>query len=80
MHNTIFKFFILLFIVLTLTSCNDYQKILRSEDVGEKYKAAEEYYENEEWRRASNLFEQYLLNIEEDLRLKGLLSFMQIVY
>ncbi|MFL2612342.1 MAG: outer membrane protein assembly factor BamD [Flavobacteriaceae bacterium] len=58
MHNTILKFFILLFIVLTLTSCNDYQKILRSEDVGEKYKAAEEYYENEEWRRASNLFEQ----------------------
>ncbi len=58
MYKTILKNFILLFAFLTLISCNDYQKILRAEDIAIKYKAAEEYYENEEWRRASNLFEQ----------------------
>ena len=55
MNKILFKF---LLVLMLLTSCNDYQKILRNEDTAAKYKAAEEYYENEEWRRASNLFEQ----------------------
>ena len=55
MNKIFFKFFLLL---IMFTSCNDYQKMLRNEDTAAKYKAAEEYYENEEWRRASNLFEQ----------------------
>lgn len=58
MKSKIFKYSFFLLIFFLIVSCNDYQKLLRSEDVAEKYKAAEEYYENEEWRRAANLFEQ----------------------
>ena len=55
MYKIFFKFF---FFLILFVSCNDYQKMLRNEDTTAKYKAAEVYYENEEWRRASNLFEQ----------------------
>ena len=41
-----------------LTSCNEYQKILNSDDNNRKYKAAEEYYNNGEYRRANRLLEQ----------------------
>ena len=58
MKSKILKYSFFLLVFFLTVSCNDYQKLLRSEDVAEKYKAAEEYYENEEWRRASNLFEQ----------------------
>ena len=58
MKNKILKSSFFLLVFFLTVSCNDYQKLLRSEDVAEKYKAAEEYYDNEEWRRASNLFEQ----------------------
>jgi len=58
MKTKIFKYSLFLLVFYITVSCNDYQKLLRNEDVAEKYKAAEEYYENEEWRRAANLFEQ----------------------
>ena len=58
MKSKILKYLFFLLVFFLAVSCNDYQKLLRSEDVAEKYKAAEEYYENEEWRRAANLFEQ----------------------
>lgn len=38
-------------------SCNAYQKVLNSTDVSEKYKAAETYFENGEYRRANRLFD-----------------------
>ena len=47
---TFFSFF--------LVSCNEYQKILNSEDNNLKYKKAEEYYNNGEYRRANRLLEQ----------------------
>ena len=47
---TFFSFF--------LVSCNEYQKILNSEDNNLKYKSAEEYYNNGEYRRANRLLEQ----------------------
>ena len=47
---TFFSFF--------LVSCNEYQKILNSEDNNLKYKMAEEYYDNGEYRRANRLLEQ----------------------
>tara|TARA_Y100000287_G_C14210299_1_gene350436 strand:+ start:342 stop:1148 length:807 start_codon:yes stop_codon:yes gene_type:complete len=47
---TFFSFF--------LVSCNEYQKILNSEDNNLKYKTAEEYYNNGEYRRANRLLEQ----------------------
>jgi outer membrane protein assembly factor BamD len=51
--KTLFSIFIFL-----LFSCNEYQKLLRNDDVKIKYEMAEKYYENQEWRRASVLFEQ----------------------
>ena len=51
---------IILFTILLFTSCNEYQKLLRNEDVKVKYQMAEKYFENEEYRRASGLFEQIL--------------------
>ena len=43
-----------------MSSFNEYQKLLRSEDIKIKYQKAENYYENGEFRRASGLFEQIL--------------------
>ena len=56
--NKIINKILLLFSVFLFFSCNEIQKLLRNEDVKIKYEMAEKYYENEEWRRASNLFEQ----------------------
>jgi len=41
-----------------LVSCSDYQKLLNSNDTAEKYKQAEVYYNNGEYRKANRLFEQ----------------------
>ena len=52
--------FLILFSFLVM-SCNDYQKLLNStENVVDKYTAAEEYYENGEFRRANALIEQII--------------------
>ena len=54
----IFNKLIYFSIFLVFISCNEFQKLLRNEDIKVKYEMAEKYYENEEWRRASTLFEQ----------------------
>ena len=54
------KLFYIVFVFLLIPSCNEYQKLLRSEDIKIKYQMAENYFENEEFRRASGLFEQIL--------------------
>ncbi len=57
----IIRFSLISFVLLGLTSsCNAYQKVLNNPDIGEKYKAAEAYYTNGEYRRANRLFEQVL--------------------
>ena len=51
---------ILILFIFTI-SCNDYQKILNStENEVDKYTAAEKYYNNGEFRRASALLEQIM--------------------
>lgn len=45
---------------ITLVSCSDYQKLLNSDDVPKKYKQAEVYYNNGEYRKANRLLEQIL--------------------
>ena len=57
MRISIFSFWVLL-VAFTLVSCNSYQKALKSEDIKLKYDLAEQYYEDEDYRRAKNLFEQ----------------------
>jgi len=56
-----YRFSFLLMIILFMSSCNDYQKLLNSpENEVDKYTAAEEYYDNGEFRRANALFEQII--------------------
>lgn len=52
------KLFFLATLFLLLNSCNEYQKVLNNEDMNVKYKAAEQYYNNGEYRRANRLLEQ----------------------
>jgi len=54
-----FKYsFFALTMILLISSCNEYQKVLNNEDMNVKYKAAEEYYNNGEYRRANRILEQ----------------------
>jgi outer membrane protein assembly factor BamD len=49
--------YILLFAIL-LTSCSEYQKALKSEDVKVKYEVAEKLYEKDKYSKAEKLFAQ----------------------
>ena len=51
-------FFFSILSVMLLISCSEYQKILNNDDLTAKYKAAEDYYNTGEYRRANRLFEQ----------------------
>ena len=54
------SFFIVLLAAFALVSCGKFRKIEKSEDWRVKYEAAMQYYEEEEYYRASVLFEQIL--------------------
>ncbi len=47
-----------LLVVLSLGSCSEYQKVLKSEEVGPKYKMAEELYKKGKYKKSLRLFEQ----------------------
>lgn len=51
---------VILLLILMSSACSDYQKLLNSDDVSEKYKQAEVYYNNGEYRKANRLFEQII--------------------
>jgi len=51
--------FVLFFVIL---SCGDYQKVVKSTDYEYKLKKAKEYYENREYNRATQLYQE-LVNI-----------------
>ncbi len=56
-----FRILLIFFISLFTFSCNEYQKLLNSpENEVNKYTAAEEYYQNGEFRRANSLIEQII--------------------
>lgn len=51
--------FIFFLVGLTLlSSCSEYQKVLKNEDVKAKYDLAEKFYEEGDYKRANRLFEQ----------------------
>ena len=52
------RFFLLMALAAVLYSCNEYQKVLKNEDVKAKYDLAEKYYEEGDFKRANRLFEQ----------------------
>lgn len=47
----------LLLVVVTLASCGEYQKLLKSTDVELKYKKAVEYFDKRDYVRAATLFD-----------------------
>ena len=56
-----YRIFFLMSFSTLLLSCNDYQKLLNStENEVDKYTAAENYYNNGEFRRANALIEQII--------------------
>jgi outer membrane protein assembly factor BamD len=52
------KFFALIVVVLFLSSCSEYQKALKSEDVAVKFVSATKMYEAKKYGKAIRLFEQ----------------------
>ena len=55
--NQVIKYLLL---SLLLWSCNSYQKLLNSKETAPKLKAAQNYYDNGEYRRANRLYEQII--------------------
>lgn len=52
------KIISLLFVIALFCSCNEYQKALKSEDVGVKFDVATKMYEAKNYNKALRLFEQ----------------------
>ena len=50
------KFFYILITLTILSSCNEYQKALKSEDIATKFKMGEDYYNQGKWAKANKLF------------------------
>ncbi|NOZ47666.1 MAG: outer membrane protein assembly factor BamD [Chlorobi bacterium] len=46
--------------IIVITSCSEYQKLLKSSDFDAKYDKAIEYYENNDYYRAQSLLEELL--------------------
>lgn len=53
-----FRYFLYLFLVFSTLACSKFRKIEKSNDWRVKYEAAINYYENEDYYRATQLFEQ----------------------
>jgi outer membrane protein assembly factor BamD len=52
------KILIVIVLAIIAASCSNYEKLLKSSDYALKYAKAFEYYENEEYVKSANLFEQ----------------------
>ena len=51
-------YFLALLSLVFFSSCNEYQKVLKNEDVKAKYDLGEKYYNEGDFKRANRLFEQ----------------------
>ena len=56
----LFKYTFLILLFISIVKCSDYQKLLNSDNVSEKYKVAESFYNDGNYRKASRLFEQII--------------------
>jgi outer membrane protein assembly factor BamD len=56
-----FKYLRLLILLIVISSCNEYQKVLKSPDVDYKYEKAVEYFNDEEYDKAYPLFDELLI-------------------
>jgi len=51
---------VILVIAITISSCSEYQKALKSEDIGVKYKMGEKMYKAGKFAKANRIFEQII--------------------
>ena len=56
------KFIYILILLVSLSSCSEYQKALKSEDIAMKFKLGEELYNTEKYDKANKLFAQIVPN------------------
>ena len=56
------KFFYILLVFTVLSSCSEYQKVLKSEDIATKFKMGEELYNEGKFAKANRLFAQIVPN------------------
>lgn len=56
------KFIYILILLVSLSSCSEYQKALKSEDIATKFKLGEELYNAEKYAKANKLFAQIVPN------------------
>ncbi|WP_147677980.1 outer membrane protein assembly factor BamD [Algibacter pacificus] len=56
------KFFYILLVFTVLSSCNEYQKVLKSEDIAAKFKMGEDFYNEGKFAKANKLFAQIVPN------------------
>lgn len=61
MKKTLLQLISLLFLLVMASSCNEYQKVLKSPNVDYKYEKAVEYYEAGEYEKAYPLFDELLV-------------------
>jgi outer membrane protein assembly factor BamD len=54
----VFSRIILIISILFVTSCSEYEKVLKSSDFDLKYRKAKQYFEKKDYARAITLFEQ----------------------
>lgn len=54
------SFYIFFFFIGIISSCDNYQKILKSDDIDLKYNKAMEYYQKKDYYRALPLFEELI--------------------
>ena len=55
---------LVVFISFFISSCGEYEKLLKSGDIQAKIEKAKEYYEDEQYVRASTLYEQVIPRIK----------------
>jgi len=72
--------FLLLLVVLTLFSCSDYQKLLKSDDAELKYTKAVEYFNKGDFMRASTLFDAIATYYKGTDRSETVLNYMAKSY
>jgi outer membrane protein assembly factor BamD len=72
--------FFLLLVVLTLVSCGEYQKLLKSDDAELKYNKAVEYFDKGDFMRASSLFDAVASYYKGTDRSETVLNYMAKSY
>ncbi|MDP4239415.1 MAG: outer membrane protein assembly factor BamD [Bacteroidota bacterium] len=72
--------FFLLLVVLTLFSCSNYQKLLKSDDAELKYTKAVEYFNKGDFMRASTLFDAIATYYKGTDRSETVLNYMARSY